>query len=232
MNSKVFVTGLLVSLVGVFALTGCETFMTREDIKRQEEDRQIRETVTTMQKSKADRDNRLSDMEGDLRSMNGRIEALEHNQQGSSKSQESEIQALKKMVEAQNEKLKLIENHMDATEQRLTAAIQAMAEKPSAASAPEPAVKGGKKAAASEAAFEDAENAFTSKDYKKAIVKFQNYRDKYPKGPKQAEAAYKIWVCFAELGMKKDAKEFWQEVLEKYPSSPIAKKAKSRLGQK
>ncbi|MBK9294536.1 MAG: tetratricopeptide repeat protein [Oligoflexia bacterium] len=46
-----------------------------------------------------------------------------------------------------------------------------------------------------------------------------------------AEATYKIGLCFTELGLKKDAKEFYKDVIEKYPKTSWAKKAKYRISQ-
>jgi TolA-binding protein len=73
------------------------------------------------------------------------------------------------------------------------------------------------------------DEAMENKDFKGAIVLYQKYRDKNPKGKKLAEATYKIGVCFKELGMKPEAKTFLEEVTDKYPSSAEAKKAKTIL---
>lgn len=73
------------------------------------------------------------------------------------------------------------------------------------------------------------DDAFAAKDWKGAVVIYQKYRDKYPKGKKFVEATYKIGICFKELKLKSEAKTFFDEVIEKFPSSPEAKKAKSQL---
>lgn len=81
------------------------------------------------------------------------------------------------------------------------------------------------------ASFNQAEEAFKQKDWKKAILTYQKYRDDNPKGAKFAESTYKIGVSFQELGLKDEAKTFYDEVLTRYPQSDVAKKAKYRLSQ-
>ena len=42
-------------------------------------------------------------------------------------------------------------------------------------------------------------------------------------------ALYKIGLSFESLGMKDDAKGFYQELIEKHPKSQEAKKAKAKM---
>ena len=78
-------------------------------------------------------------------------------------------------------------------------------------------------------AFSAADELFKAGDFKKAALSFQKYREAQPKGKKFSEATYKLGVCFQELGMKDEAKTFFEEVIAKFSQSPEAKKAKSRL---
>lgn len=66
------------------------------------------------------------------------------------------------------------------------------------------------------------------KQYKKAIVEFSKFPEKYPHSSRNPEALYKIALSFDALGMKEDAKGFYQELVEKYPKSPDAKKARKK----
>ena len=220
----------------VFSVASCDMLKTREDIQKENEEKQLKEQVSSIQKGKADSEVRYNDLQNDLRNISGRVDTLDHNQQVGAQSNKADIEALKKLLEAQNDKIKLIEQHIDATETRLTAAIQAAA---NAAPTPLPATAGGgaggkdsaKDASKDGGLFGDAENFFSKKDFKHAIVKYQAYRDKNPKGTKNAEATYKIGVCFFELGSKKEAKEFYQETIDSFPGTSSAKKAKLRLSQ-
>ena len=54
----------------------------------------------------------------------------------------------------------------------------------------------------------------------------------YPNGKKYALATLKIGIAFQELGLKEDAKTFFDDVIAKNPNSPLAKQAKERLKKK
>jgi len=214
-------------LIGI-GLTGCDMMMTRKDVKKQEEEKQLKDSVANIQRSKADHEMRYSDLQNDLRVVAGRVDTLDHNQQTSQQSHKHEIDNLKKTIDAQNEKMKLLEQHLDATEQRLIAAINAGAASGSVPSS-QPVVKDVKKSEID--IFSEADALLAAKEFKRSIVKYQAYREKFPKGPKASEATYKIGVCFSEMGLKKDAKEFYKETIDMYPGTPSAKKAKYRLLQ-
>ncbi len=77
--------------------------------------------------------------------------------------------------------------------------------------------------------FEIADDHFSKKEWKKAIVSYQKFREANSKHKKFPEATYKIGICFQELGLKEEAKTFFDEVIAKYPNSAEAKKAKAHL---
>jgi tol-pal system protein YbgF len=79
-----------------------------------------------------------------------------------------------------------------------------------------------------DATFMRGSSYYKLKQYKKAIVDFSKFPEKYSKSSKTPEAMYKIGLCFDALGMKEDARGFYQEIVEKYPKSPEAKKAKKK----
>lgn len=203
-------------------LTSCN-LMTRQEMQKQDEQKQI---ISTIQKTKADTELKYSDIQNDIRVVAGRVDALDHAVQTNQQASKQDVEALRKLLEAQNEKIKLIQEHIDATEMRLTAAINAI--KPGATTdTPLPAPSKVKEVNA----LEEANNLLEAKEFKKAIVKFQHYIDKNPKNKNVAEATYKIGLCFTELGLKKDAKEFYKDVIDNYPSTSWAKKAKYRISQ-
>ncbi|MBK9294535.1 MAG: hypothetical protein IPM57_08835 [Oligoflexia bacterium] len=153
-------------------LASCN-LMTRQDVKKEEEQKQI---ISTLQKTKADSELKYSDIQNDMRVIAGRVDALDHSLQSNQQASRQEVEALKKLVETQNEKIKLIQEHIDATEMRLTAAINAI--KP---------IGGGSSVAASaprgkeQGLLEEANDLLEARDFKKAIVRYQNYIDKNPR---------------------------------------------------
>jgi TolA-binding protein len=212
----------------------CQGLMTRDDISKQNQEQQLQEQVSNIQKQKADNEAHYQDLQNDLRVIAGRVDALDHAQAVAQKQHQKETEDLKKVIETQNEKIKVLEQHIDATETRLTAAIQALSTAPVQA-APAPATgraeKGASKKGEGGATFTDAQDYFQKKDWRHAITHFQSYLDKNPKGAKRADATYMIGVCFQELGMKNEAKDFFSDTISNYAGTPSAKKAKFRLSQ-
>lgn len=70
---------------------------------------------------------------------------------------------------------------------------------------------------------------YGQKKWENAILSFEEYRKKYPKGKSYSDATYKIGMSFKNLGMKQDAKAFFKEVVDRYPKSKAAKQAKTQL---
>ncbi|HTN71117.1 MAG TPA: tol-pal system protein YbgF [Methylomirabilota bacterium] len=69
---------------------------------------------------------------------------------------------------------------------------------------------------------------YALKEFDQAILEFDAVR-KYPQSEKVPAALLKQGFAFAELGEKVNARLILQEVIEKYPQSPEAVRAKQRL---
>jgi len=82
---------------------------------------------------------------------------------------------------------------------------------------------------AEEALFLRGESQFLTKQYQAAIVDFSKISEKFPKSKRIPLAILKIAQSFEALGMADDAKGFYQEIVERFPKSSEAKKAKARL---
>lgn len=80
-----------------------------------------------------------------------------------------------------------------------------------------------------EATYLKGECYYKLKQYKKAIVEYSKFPEKYTRSSKMPEALYKIGLSFEALGMKEDAKGFYQELVERFPKTPEAKKAKKKV---
>src|SRR4029077_7410284 len=73
------------------------------------------------------------------------------------------------------------------------------------------------------------ESLYALKEFDQAIIEFDAVRRRYPQGEKVPAALLKQGFAFAELGEKVNARLILQEVVEKYPQSPEAGRAKQRL---
>jgi tol-pal system protein YbgF len=72
------------------------------------------------------------------------------------------------------------------------------------------------------------ESYFALKEYEKAIVAYDEVR-RFPQADKVAAALLKQGIAFGELGEKLNARLVLQELVEKYPQSAEAPRAKQRL---
>jgi len=70
---------------------------------------------------------------------------------------------------------------------------------------------------------------YALREFDQAIIEFDAVRRKYPQGDKVPAALLKQGYSFAELGEKVNARLILQEVVEKYPQSSEAAKAKLKL---
>jgi tol-pal system protein YbgF len=73
------------------------------------------------------------------------------------------------------------------------------------------------------------ESYYALKEFDQAILEFDAVRRKYPKGDKVPAALLKQGFAFAELGDKVDARLILQELINRYPQSQEAVKAKQKL---
>ena len=64
---------------------------------------------------------------------------------------------------------------------------------------------------------------FGKKSYKKAIVEYSKVQETYAKSVRIPAALYRIGTSFLKINMPKDAKSFFNLLLERYPKSPEAK---------
>lgn len=219
-NGKIFFLA-----VSFLSLTACETLMTRGDVREAEQKRQMQDQVVTLQRTTADTNSRFADIESDLRTLNGRLEVVENRVGQNSQDREKTKGLIEQHSTENSKKIQILSDEvaklhekLDAMTAELTAMKQAAADAQQA-----------EKQAPKKDLFELAEESFQKKDWRKAILNFQRFRDTNPKNKLFPEATYKIGVSFQELGMKDEARTFYDEVIAKYPNSSEAKKSKTRL---
>ena len=168
-----------------------------------------------------------------IRGFNGRIESLEN-----------QITTLQKekaalATSADTQKIQLLQDalvKMEAQIQKLEAEAAATSQPASAApsvvvAASKPGHYISKKETSNLSAYDLAQDFFSKKEWKKAILSYQKYVDENSKGKNTPDSKYKIGVCFQELGMKEEAMAFYEEVIANYGKTESGKKAKIRLSK-
>lgn len=81
---------------------------------------------------------------------------------------------------------------------------------------------------AAEAFFGLGEIEFIQKNYKKAIVHYSKVQEAFTNSNRAAASLYKIGSSFQHLSMPKEAKGFFAELVERFPKSTEAKKARAK----
>jgi len=216
--SKIQVFGILLLMIST---TGC--LVSRAELRQQTEGRNMQTQLEAIQESRASTEARQQEILSQMLSMNGRIEVLENKFEQLEKHKAQEIESDQEKSKAEDVRLKAYAEELEklgSQVRSLSIAVEQLQKSGSTKSVSAPASGG---------SFTTAESLFTKKNWKEAILKYEDYRKKYPKGQNVAEATYKIGVCFQELGKKDEAKLFYQEVVDSHKGSRMAKKASYRL---
>lgn len=205
-------------------LTGC--LKTRNEVRDTEQRHVMQQQVVTLQKTNADVGNRFSDIEEEIRNLNGRVDVVENRVGRSDSSVESAVKSSQQQNVELNQKVMALQEALTKMERdihALNAELQAVKADRSASQVEKPGGRSKKEP------YEVAQSFFDKKDWKQAILNYQKYRDENPKGSRFSDATYKIGVSFQELGMNEEAKTFYDEVVSKFPKSDEARRAKIRL---
>ncbi len=214
-----------------FLFSGC--LKTRNEVKDVEQKQVLQQQVVSLQKNTADTGNRFSDLEEQMRYLNGRVENIENkiNRTDSDVDRKQKVQ--NDSLQDVNRKMQIYQEALTKLEAQIIQLQNELAHAKAEASAKEAQESSQKAKAASAAAaknpYDLAQDLFAQKDWKAAIIEYQKYRDQSPKGKNFADATYKIGVCFQELGMKEDAKSFYQEAISRFPNGDEARRSKVRL---
>ncbi len=91
------------------------------------------------------------------------------------------------------------------------------------------AIAKAKKPDSKKAQFLLAESYFAGKDFGAAALEFSEFKKGYPRDSNVPYATLRQAQSFRNLGKEKEARLFYQEVLEKFPKSPAAVQAKKDL---
>jgi TolA-binding protein len=210
---------LVVAVSIGFLTTGC--LVSRSAVRERQSEISVQDESKNL---KAQQSAQMVEVDEAVRILRGRVEEMENNLnqlQMQSRAVESDRQ---KDAQAYNEKLRVYQETLS----RLESQYLAMAQKVESMSSA-PTAKAATSSASNKGQFEEAEALFNKKNWRLAAVEYDKYRKKYPNGKNYLEATYKIGFCFHELGMKDQAKSFYEEVIEKSPKSKLAGSARQRL---
>jgi len=223
--------GLLILLS--ISLSGCKT---KGDMRREQELAKLQQDVTQVKSEHADIDNLSEEFKIEISKTNNLIEERAQ----ASKQQEDE---LRKELAALSSRIQALENRAvtedSADKQRASEHVNATYDRG------KKLFDDGRYAEAEEVfravtqqkSKEDAKKAlywlgeafFADKEYASAALEFSEYKKAYPKDTLVPQAIYRQANCFRSLGKSKEAKLFYQELIERFPKSPLVKKARAEM---
>jgi TolA-binding protein len=215
---KIFTTFIL-GLV----LSGC--LQTRGQVREAEQKTAMQQQVSTLQKTNADVNNRFAEIDEQMRLQNGRIEVLENKLSTSGQDRDREKKDLTDQNAELTRKVALLQESLINMERQ----VNQLASEAASSGARTEKTAGNAPSSSKKTSYEVGEDHFNRKDWKKAILNYEKYRQEHPKGKNFADATYKIGVSFQELKMKDEAKTFYEEVISKFPNTDEARRAKTRI---
>ncbi len=226
MNSKFLRGTVRWSLIASFPLlTACPTLMTRSDVRDDRQKKDVSERVETLQRVTADVSSRFNEIDEDIRQLHGRVEVVENRLSQYDNQQQSMARGDAERLNDVNQKFATIQQELIRLQNevyQLQGQISSQQSQQAVGAAP--AAADSKKSP-----MDLADEFFEKKEWRKAILNYQKYRETSPRGKKIPEATYKMGVCFQELGMNDEAKTFYDEVIAKFGKSDEARRAKTRL---
>lgn len=164
-------------------------------------------------------ESQLKSYEEQFRTMLGRIEELETkaNMSSSAQADAARVKDLEQAIAEMSIQQEQLKNEIKASREAQIQAAQRVREQQA-----EDNLK-------PTGDLERADKLFTEGKWEKAAQEFEVYRKKNPKSDEISIVTYKIGVCFQELGLKSEAKTFFNNVIKQYPNSKASKFAKFRL---
>lgn len=169
-------------------------------------------THTVEQAKQAESAAKSEDFNSEFRQLYGRLESVE-NQVKENKENEY-VKGLEAKIQQMEAKMTLLETTVADLNAKAKAAPVAV-----------PAYEAPKQMNV----IDKADGHFLKKDWEDAILAYEDYRKKNPKGSDYAHATYRIGVSFQSMGLKDDARAFFKEVVDKFPKSKEAGLAKDKL---
>jgi len=218
----------------VVALSGCKT---KSEVRREQDVERLKMELRDVKTDRADIDGLSQELKVEISRMSNLVEerAVQQNRQ---------LEDIRKELASLNNRITTIEQRAVAEE---NAEKQRVAEKAKASfdlgkryydegryseavevlkvvSRNKARTDEGKKAQ-----FYLGESHFSNKEFASAVLEFSEFKKMYPKDPLVPQAIYRQANSFRSLGKSKEAKLFYQELVDRFPKNGLAAKAKQEM---
>ena len=221
-------------VVGLGSIISCRT---KSEIRREQEFEKLKQEVTMNRGDRADVDSSVDDVKVEIAKIGNVIE--------------EEAQGRRKESEEIRKELTALSARMQALEQR--AVTEELNQKQLLQEKPKVSLESGRRFY-DDGKYDDAidtfknivkatpntedgkraqfllgESYFSSKDYASSALEFSEFRKRFPKDALIPNAIYRQAASFKGMGKSKEARLFFQDLIERFPRSPFASKAKVEM---
>jgi tol-pal system protein YbgF len=233
---------IVVALSFLCAAGACKT---RNDLRKEQEIERMQAEISSTRGQKADFEVLQEELKTEMARLSNVVEEV-------AQQHRHDADELKKDLNTLSTRIQALEQRAVADElnqKQAQAAVPVAAEKPST-----PTTYGAAKKLYDEGKYEEAEDVlktviknqpksedakksqfllaethFATKDYASAALEYENFRKNYPKDGLAPNAVYRQAHAFKGMGKTKEARLFFQDLIERYPKSPFAAKAKLEM---
>lgn len=214
-------------LFTLLSLTAVGCLQTRTSTAEREQKDVLRDQVKSMQATSANQNSRYEELQESMRALNGRLESLESKIDSVRNDKLTTQNQMAQGDQRTQEKMRAYEEAISKLEQE----VQSLGAAVSAKSEAMEQVKKEEQALSANP-LEVADQRYAKKNWKDAILAYEKYRQENPKGKHYPKATLRMAQSFEEMGLKKEAKAFYEEIVNEYPKSAEAKVAQTRLKKK
>lgn len=221
------------ALAAVVILSSCKTKM---DIQREQDMERLKQEVRFAKGTKADLDVVSEQIRTELTRMTNYVEEQTIYQRRTSEELKQEIAGLVGRIDGLEKKIQAMEEAEKEADKAPSATIeqgQKLIDSERYDEAGEVFREVIRKNASTNevkrARYLLGESLFFGKNYASAALEYSEYKRAYPKDQRVAEATFRQAQCFKSLNKKKEARLFFQELLDKYPKSTLVPRARDEL---
>lgn len=228
-NSKTVISFFL--LFFVVSSISCRT---KSEIRREQEFERLKQEVTQTRGDKAEVDSSVEELKVEMAKLGNVIEEEAQGRRKDSEEIRKELASLTARIQALEQRAvaeeltqkQLVQEKSKASfesgrrlydDGKYEEAIEVL----KAVVENQPKTEDGKKGQ-----FLLGESYFATKAYKLAGYEFSKFQKNFPKDALVPNALYRLAASFKEMGDATNAKLFYEDLIQRYPSSPFAKKAK------
>lgn len=217
----------------LFLVLGCTT---KGDIRREEEFERLRQDVSHAKANKVDFEVVQEETKNELSRLTSAVGEITELHRKDTEEHRKELQALALRIQtleqkgAQEEAARKEPPSPPELPRNFEAAKKLLDEgKYEDAAEIFQSLSKGNSAEAKKSQFFLAEAHFAKKDYASAALEYNEFRKKAPKDPLVPNAIFRQSLSFKGMGKLSDARLFFQDLIDRYPKSPFAQKAKAEL---